>query len=221
MTEPQQISESAAAGQPEEDRQIIARPARYYRNMRYIIVLALIACAGWFARDGWYTWPRNNAETNAALAVGRKAPHKLRTETDIRWQKRLAFILPAVALATLAWTHYNSRGRYRLSGSTLEVPGHPPVDLAEITGVDKTKWKRKGILLADYRTAAGKSSRLRLDDFVYEQDPTDAIGKRILHAVGEPDDEPAADASDEDRLEGDRADAPANGAGDEAGRREA
>jgi hypothetical protein len=85
-------------------------------------------------------------------------------------------------VAGLAWFLYTSRGEYRLSGDTLTVPGHPPVPLQFIRSLDKSFWDRKGIAYIDYELPAPSvSGRIKLDDFVYERPPTDAIVERIEH----------------------------------------
>jgi len=111
-----------------------------------------------------------------ANSLTHKTPH---TDLDIRWQKNLAVALPIGGVLFLIWTLFNSRGAYQLQGSTLSVPGHPPVQLADIIEVDGSKWDRKGIAYITYKTAGEAAGKLRLDDFVYQQDPTDEIFKRI------------------------------------------
>jgi hypothetical protein len=80
-------------------------------------------------------------------------------------------------------TLHVSRGTYRLTGDTLEVPGHPPVRLGEITEIDSSKWDRKGIAYLRYQTAGRASGRMTLDDFVYEREPTDQIYDRAVAAL--------------------------------------
>ena len=57
------------------------------------------------------------------------AMSKEHSPNDIRLQKVLAYALPPLGIALLAWALYNSRGAYRLSAGTLSVPGHPPIAL--------------------------------------------------------------------------------------------
>jgi len=176
---------------------IIARGSGEYRIRRYLMTLLLVAGGIWFAYDGWKGWPQENrqiADLNRQMdeakksgndelresinsnSLTHKTPH---TDLDIRWQKNLAIALPIGGVLFLIWTLFNSRGTYQLQGGTLSVPGHPPVQLAEITEVDGSKWDRKGIAYIHYKTANGVAGKLRLDDFVYQQDPTDEIYKRI------------------------------------------
>ncbi len=90
---------------------------------------------------------------------------------------------------------YNSRGEYRMADNTLHVPGHPPVPLENIRQIDETRFARKGIVYIDYDVpASAVTARLKLDDFVYDQAPTDAIFDRIKATVLPPD-EPAPEAA--------------------------
>jgi hypothetical protein len=77
---------------------------------------------------------------------------------------------------------YGTRGAYRLSGNTLHAPGHPPVPLDAVRAIDQSKWDRKGIVYIDYELN-GKTGRLKLDDFMYQREPTDQIHDRIVAAV--------------------------------------
>ena len=192
-----------------DTRDIIAHPGRYYRITRFIIVALLIGCAGWLAFDGWHTYPADNQhrqelqkQSNRLQELQEQARragdsdnvqkrkdeigkineelHRItpRTALEILMQKVLAFASPLLAAFMLWWTLHNSRGVYRLSGDTLHVPGHPPVKLNLITKLDKTQWDRKGVAFVEYRTDMAEG-RLRLDDFIYQRDPTDAIYKKI------------------------------------------
>jgi hypothetical protein len=177
--------------------EIVARAATYYRMTRYTMFVLLLAAAAWFAYDGWKGWPAENGrhDRNAkALEEARKAGDEKRmdelnkdpvtntkphSDSDILLQKRLAIGLPIVAIGFLIWALYNSRGAYRLAGVTLSVPGHPPVQLSEIEEIHREKWDRKGIAYLKYATASGRQGRLRLDDFIYEREPTDKIFERV------------------------------------------
>src|SRR4051794_9519291 len=41
---------------------VIARGGEYYRRMRYLVAVILMAAGVWFAYDGWVGWPRINAK---------------------------------------------------------------------------------------------------------------------------------------------------------------
>jgi hypothetical protein len=174
---------------------IIAQGSGEYRVKRYIMVAVIIGMGLWFGYDGFKRWPAQNAridqieqeqrspdltpEQREALAKERKGlPGTKHSDTDLLWQKILFFTLPPLGLAYLVWTLYNSRGRYRLEGTHLSVPGHPTIELDQITKIDKQLWDRKGIAYIDY-DANGRTGTLRLDDFVYQAKPTRDIFKRV------------------------------------------
>ncbi len=171
---------------------LIAKGSTEYRVKRYIMIVVLIGMGLWVGHDGFNAWPAENARIEQIKVEQRQTSDpqtltrltdelktlKPHTPTDILMQRVLFFLLPPLGIAYLIWTIYNSRGVYRLSGQTLEVPGHPPVDFDEVTAIDKQLWDRKGIAFIDYNHA-GKTGRLRLDDFVYQAKPTREIFKRI------------------------------------------
>src|SRR5437660_427563 len=79
---------------------------------------------------------------------------------DIKLNKCLGILLPPLSIALLAWWLYGSRGQYRFDGTTLQVPGHPPVPLNALRKIDRSRWDRKGIAYIDYQlpgtTTAGR-----------------------------------------------------------------
>jgi hypothetical protein len=198
-------------GKPE----IVATAGRYYRVTRYVITAVMIAMGFWFGYDGFVNWPEQNRriaplevqhrEAVAAEDTGRasqimeeiNAIGKVHTDWDIGLQRVLFFTLPPLAIALFIRWMYISRGAYRLSAdNVLEAPGHPPVPLDSITELDKRLWDRKGIAFIGYELPGGRSGRLKLDDFVYEREPTDEIYKRIEDFVSPPAAEPPQAAPD-------------------------
>ncbi len=195
---------------------IVARPGTYYRRARYVMSLLMVLGGAYFLYDGYMGYPQHNQELAtlkreigdadgagdkdkaAALNVKLSKMHKEYSEDDIRLQRKLGYALPPIGLALLCWTLYRSRGVYRLTGKILGVPGHPPITISEVTEIDNTLWQRKGIANIKYTTADGKSGAFKLDDFVYERKPIDAIYDRILahHQPATP--SPAAATSDSD-----------------------
>jgi hypothetical protein len=122
------------------------------------------------------------AQLSALLAEQGKLKHH--SASDLLLQRALGMGLPPLGIAFLAWSLYRSRGAYRLSGQTLSVPGHPPIQLDQIVRIDKQLWERKGIAHVDYETPEGRQGRITLDDFIYDRQPTDAIYARIEQFVG-------------------------------------
>lgn len=163
----------------ENRSEIIARPGAYYRRARYAIVAIVLACGLWFAYDGWINWPREVELYNNLpheQQIKRVIPH---TNLDIAIQRYLAVALTPLSPALLALFLYLSRGQYRLKDQTLYVPGHPPVDFSAIQAIDKSLWARKGIAYVEYQLPGKPVNWLKLDDFVYNQEATDAIVTRI------------------------------------------
>ncbi len=193
---------------------IVATAGSYYRNTRYIIAAACLVMGLWFGYDGFIGYPESNrklAVIEADLEIAREKQDvpqldkltaerkdlKHHTDTDIRLQRTLFYILPPLAVFLLIrWIHA-SRGEYRLSGDTLYAPGHPPVSLSGIRDLDKTLWDRKGIAFATYEEQ-GRTGKIRLDDFVYQRPPIHAIVERIEQALGAP---PPADAAPAEESE--------------------
>lgn len=180
---------------------LVARASTEYRVKRFIIVAMLLGMGGWFGYDGLVKWPAENKhieELRKGIEAAGKAndePQSIRlnaelkklqhhTDTDLRWQKVLAMILPPAGLLVLIWSLYHSRSSYRLRDNVLGVPGHPPIPLDAIRSIDKTDWDRKGIALVYYELANGAKGCARLDDFIYERLPTDGIFKRIEEYTG-------------------------------------
>ena len=188
---------------------VVARGATYYRTTRYIMVVLLLGMGGWFGYDGFKGWPAENTTImglitqldSAKIANDRdkqeslsKNPltHKaIHSDMDILIQKLLAFGLPLGSLSMLFWALYNSRGEYRLTGTTLSAPGHPAVRFEDILQLDKQMWDRKGIAYL-YYSRASRKGRVRLDDFIYEREPMDEIYDRVTaYLAGERTDEPS------------------------------
>lgn len=205
-----------APAEPHPAEPIVARAGTYYRRARYIMASLLIAGGMWFGYDGWIGWPKENrihadlsAELEKATVEGNQEraaelanelkQYEHHNDWDLMLQKILFFVLPPAGLAILAWTLHNSRGEYRLQGRTLSVPGHPEIDLDQVTRIDKQLWDRKGIAYIDYDTGS-QSGRIKLDDFVYDARPTREIFKRVeahtLARVGSAQAEPASEDAD-------------------------
>ena len=189
-------SSSDAAPSPEKTaprpyapgEEIVAYAGSWYRKARYIMALIVFGCAAWFGYDGWVGYPKINAEFDAAVARGEKPAKAKLPDLDIQLQKVLALSLPILGVGIIVWLRYNSRGCYRLKDEVLYVPGHPPVPLDAIRQIDKSKWDKKGIAYLDYEIESPIESQaakgtIKLDDFVYDQNPTDAIMAAIEKTV--------------------------------------
>lgn len=173
---------------------IVARAGRYYRIARYIMVAILFGYGLYSILDGFYRYPKANTEAlekqrQEAIARGanpdtaidpEKVPHP---GLDIPFNQVIGCVLPPLSILYLFYMLHKSRGEYRLEGTTLHVPGHPAVPFENITEIDKRLWDRKGIVFISYDMGNGEQGTLKLDDFIYERDPTDEIFKRIEQFV--------------------------------------
>jgi hypothetical protein len=204
----QPSTDTAAASASASAPTIVARPSHHwrdYRAKRLALSVMLVIFGIAFAYDGFVGWPRQNeriAELGRQIEDARKngddrkvseldaerSHIKLHSDMDILMQKVLAFVLIPGGVALLAWSFYQSRGEYRLADNVLHVPGHPPVPLDAVRAIDKTRWERKGIAQLDYELTGGQKGTVTLDDFVYQQRPTDDIFAHIERYTGTADD---------------------------------
>jgi hypothetical protein len=169
------------------DGEIVAYAGRWYRNARYIMAIICFALAAWFAYDGFVNWPAQNQRFDEMMARQEKPDFARHTDTDLAVQKTLAVTLPFLGIGIIGWLLFNSRGCYRLKDDVLYVPGHPPVPLDAIREIDKKKWEKKGIVYLDYELEGSDKSRtIVLDDFVYDQVPTDKILETIEKSIAPP-----------------------------------
>ncbi len=177
----------------------VARAGRYFRNVRYIIFLAAFGAGLWFLYDGFVGYPfergeyrRLQAEIEDAQLRGESIDELAKaqrvyddhSDADILLQKILGFALPPLALLMLIRWLYISRGTIRMDEhDTLHVPGHPPIPASAVKEMDDALWDRKGISYVEYRGTGGDSEFAKLDDFVYERAPIDAIHDRLAYLV--------------------------------------
>jgi hypothetical protein len=206
MTQPtEDVTDPRTEGAVESDPsgEIIARPDGRYRFKHMTMAVLLILGGCWFAYDGWINWPRQNAlaqQWEAALSEAQNAPVKdpgrietlvkdlksveKHNDANVLLQKVLACALPLMGIFWGAWTLSDTSGQYRMENETLEVPGHPPITTSDIRRIDKRRWDRKGIALIHYEHGdPPQSGVLKLDDFAYQRQPTDAILARIEQAL--------------------------------------
>lgn len=169
---------------------ITAGPGLEFRIRHLAVALLLIGGAAWCARDGYYVYPR---EIEEARAKGQKLPHQ--DWLAIPFNRTAPFVLAPIGLYLAIRCLRLSRGRYHLEDDTLHVPGHPPIKLADIESLDMAKWDRKGIAEVTYMLD-GQSATVTLDDFHYQQKPTDAIVEHIKQHLAtdeEPVEQPSAE----------------------------
>ncbi len=161
------------------DGEIIAAASRDYRWKRYLLVAVLLGYGIWSIHDGFFKWPQEN---DARRAKGFPDAH---SSLDIKLNQSLGMLLPPLSVVFLVWSLYQSRGVYRFDGTTLHVPGHPPIPLNAVRKLNREKWDRKGIAFVDYQIpGTARAGRIRLDDFIYEREPVDQIFAVIETSLG-------------------------------------
>jgi len=168
--------------QPAGDNQpdISARGATYFRLTRVGMLVLLVGIGAWFCYDGFIHWPADNAER---ARLRQEAEY---TPTDIILNKALGIVLPPAGVFALAWGLWQSRGKIRLSGNILHVPGHKAIPLETIESMDTSRWERKGIAIVEYQPGDGSRRTFRLDDYVYERDPIDKIYEIVEKTMRQP-----------------------------------
>lgn len=167
-----------AAGAPSSN-DIVARADFQYRWRVYAFFILVFGYGLWSLRDGFFLWPRENAQWQAMIARGERPPQALHNDAGILINQVLGVVLPVVSLTAFVWLMYRSRGEYRLSSATLNAPGHPPIPLHAIQSLDKSRWDRKGVATVEYRLSDGREGRIPLRDMVYNRRETDLIVQRI------------------------------------------
>lgn len=167
-----------AAGAP-SSTDIVARADFQYRWRVYVFFILVFGYGLWSLRDGFFHWPRDNAEWQAMIDRGEKPPQSRHNEAGILINQVLGIVLPVVSLTTFVWLMYRSRGEYRLTSTTLGAPGHPPIPLDAIQSLDKSRWDRKGVATVEYRLSGGREGKIDLRDMVYHRRETDLIVQTI------------------------------------------
>jgi len=178
-------TEQSAVQQPEATPQrIVAGPGKSYRIRRYLIAAVLVGAGLFCIRDGFFIWPYDLRDRPGIQ------PH---SQMDILFNQALGILLPPWGIFVLVMALYKSRGQCVLQDGVLYVPGHPPVPLDKIQSADAEQWDRKGIAKINYDIAGSPQAagvpadkqhgQIILDDFVYDQPPTDQIYKVIEQSL--------------------------------------
>lgn len=193
------LPEQPAVQEPPAAGPHVARAGRYFRNVRYLIFAAGLFFGLYFLYDGFIGYPRERAEYRRleqaiVEAQNRGEPiAELRREqaeyddhndAAIILQRVLGFGLVPLSILLLIRCLYISRGEIRLDEQdTLHVPGREPIAATSLESVDDTLWERKGIAVVHYRDAGLNHGQVKLDDFVYDRAPIDAIHERLKHLI--------------------------------------
>jgi hypothetical protein len=198
-----------------------------YRWRLGIIALVCLGFGVYCLYDGFYAYPRDNEryamferlqaehpDTWRArwevLAAEHGLPRdpgdlKQRSDFDIYSQYIMAALTLPVGLLFL-FSYVRAGGRWIAAderGLQTSWGQHAPWDA--ITGIDKARWKSKGIAVVQYREPQPPHAerRLTLDDWKYERDPTVALVRAVEEKLGIADEED--DSGDDEHVEAEKA----------------
>jgi hypothetical protein len=125
--------------------------------------------ADWEAAALAHDWP---------VAFGGDAPGQSRGGWDIPIQRLLGFVLLPLGVV-MAVGFVRHVGRWvEADDAGLTASWGPKIAWDQITRLDKTRWKSKGIAYVYYRSDAGEK-RLKLDDWEYEREPMTRIEQHV------------------------------------------
>lgn len=181
--------------------------------VRLVVLTAavLLYGGGYFLYDGFVRYPRQNQMFNAyakikadyptpqlreqqwakvarengwPVAFKGEYPGAQHTATDLWTQRVIGFICTPLGLLLLA-NLVRHVGRWvELDETKLRTSWGQQTDVAQIQRLNKTRWKTKGIAVAEYLDAAGHQRRLVLDDWKYQRQPTADIVKELERRLG-------------------------------------
>jgi hypothetical protein len=171
------MTEPAAADPASGD--VVARADFQYRWRSWAFAILMLIVGGWSLNDGFVVYPRDNAAWERMAGSVDRPPKPPHDQAGVIFNQFAGVLCTVVSIPFLIWRERRSRGEYRLSGNRLSVPGHEPVTLDQIRGLDLLRWDRKGIALLEYQLPTGKKGTLKLCDMIYQREPTDTIVERI------------------------------------------
>jgi hypothetical protein len=154
---------------------IVARVDFQYHWRTWALFLLVFGYGIFSLYDGFIRYPRQNADwAHTEPGVGRaaKPPHE---QSSVVFNQAAGIGLTILSIPLLTWRLYRSRGAYRLSSDSLQVPGQSPIPLNQIRGLDLVRWDPKGLAVIECEGG----QKLVLNDMIYQRDPTDKIVQRI------------------------------------------
>lgn len=171
--------------------------SKEWRRRMLVLFVMIFGIAAWFLLDGYVIWPDENerykayAELRDRLIesgeisdeeshemriawqkyareadISAKIP-KERTDAAIREQLVIGWTLTIISLTFAAWVAWNHTRRVRTEGDTVIGASGQRVEIDSIIGMDRKKWKNKGIAYAIY-IENGKEKRLCLDEHKFK-----------------------------------------------------
>ncbi|MDQ8209039.1 hypothetical protein QEH52_16055 [Coraliomargarita sp. SDUM461003] len=177
--------------------EVVAGISKEWRRRMLFMFFMIFGMAAWFLSDGYIMWPNeaqrfgeyaeikdaliesgdavDEESSSVKLAWQRHAREagyrsnvpKERTDADIHEQRVIGWVMMCGSLLFGAWIAWNHTRKVRAEGELVIGASGERVELDSITGMDRKKWKNKGIAYAIYDDG-GKSRRLCLDEHKFK-----------------------------------------------------
>jgi len=173
-----------------------ARVTSTWKMQRLFAALALLGYAAYFFFDGQVGYPRSNERWTAhenlvkqgkdeewpAYAASRgwtdKVPEKYFDRDHIVGQFVWGGLMTFGGLLLLAYWASQKGRVIKTDSEAVYAPDGQRVPFDAIVGLGKKNWDKKGLAIVRYEVD-GKKGQFTLDDYKFEQDPTQAIFKEI------------------------------------------
>lgn len=177
--------------------QVTAKASRNYQWRPALIGAACLIWGVLCVRDGYFKYPLQKEQHETYMTFREAHPDTWtdrwatyaaendlpsdpttivdRSNTDIYAQWAMLLIVLPIGLVG-AYKFFDSfRWSVTADEEGLQAHGGHRASWAQLTGLDKTRWDRKGIAYVHYKDDAGRQRRILLDDWKFEREPTDKI----------------------------------------------
>jgi hypothetical protein len=174
-----------------------ARISKEWRRRMLFMFAMIFGIAAWFLTDGYIIWPNEAERYEAyselrdelietGEIVDEESPEmriawqkyarqaditakvpKERTDAAIKEQVVIGWTLTLISLSFAAWIAWNHKLSIRTEGDTVIGASGQRVEIDSIVGMDRKKWKNKGIAYAIYKDGE-KEKRLCLDEHKFK-----------------------------------------------------
>lgn len=213
---------------------IKANIAKHYRIRIGVMALFMLVACAMFYNDGFNVYPEEGKaytqyhELKAKYADDQAdelqtewdkiadehgwekegALLKQRTESDIAIQKYIA-VGVGVAFLFFAFKLIKTIGNWvAIDEKQISSSSGGSIAFADVTEIDKSRWKKKGIA----NISGSKGEKILLDNWIYNQEPTDTIMRKLEDNVNHDlivGGAPEADDADDDDTDNEKTDSDA------------
>lgn len=202
-----------------------AHIAKGYRARLGIIAIALIGFAGWGAYDGFVHYPELIDRYSAYQEIIEEYPQDFqqqwkqyaaernwptdkpaeKEDSDLWFQYGIMIVALPIGLYFLVVFIRSQKRWVEATPESLRTNDGREARWDQITNIDKTRWKSKGIAVVEYESD-GQARRITLDDWKFEREPTAAILAEVETHTGLGGEEGSTDAAEQGAGEADQAD---------------